>query len=158
MPQPWRLRTLISALALTVVLSACGGGSGLSGGKAPVIAQGAPVAANPPAPQRPASFHVAINTMSDGGDGRTVSILVLVSPARAALVTGHKIALTALTDDRFGVSWSVTPSARAIAPSRSFNNVAVIFTAPQKPGIYIATATSMTNPSQSSSATITVTD
>jgi hypothetical protein len=96
--------------------------------------------------------------MSDGGDGRTVSILVLVSPARAVLVTGHKIALTALTDDRFGVSWSVTPSVPAIAPSRSFNNVAVIFTAPQKAGIYTATATSMTNPSQSSSATITVSD
>jgi hypothetical protein len=82
----------------------------------------------------------------------------LVSPARAALVAGQKIALTAITDDRFGVTWSVTPSRRAIAPSRSFNNTAVIFTAPRKPGIYTATATSMTNPTQTSSATITVTD
>lgn len=35
---------------------------------------------------------------------------------------------------------------------------AVTFTAPQEPGIYTATATSMTNPDQSSSITITVTD
>lgn len=152
-----RLPALPRALALALALSACGGGSGLSGGSAARTVHGAPAPAVPPL-QDPATLHVSINTMSDGGDGRTVSILLLVSPARAALVTGQKIALTAITDDRFGVTWSVTPSSRAIAPSHSFNNAAVTFTAPREAGTYTATATSMTNRTQSGSAIITVRD
>jgi len=86
------------------------------------------------------------------------SILVLVSPAGAAVATEQKIALTAITDDRFGVRWSVSPAVASITPSSSYNQAAVIFTAPQEPGIYTATATSLSKPSQKSSATITVTD
>jgi len=80
----------------------------------------------------------------------------MVSPAHAGLVTGERIALRVITDDYFGVTWSVFPSAQAVAPSSSFNRAAVMFTAPQKPGIYTVTATSLTNPTQSGSATIAV--
>jgi hypothetical protein len=72
------------------------------------------------------------------------------------MVAGQRVALTVVTDDRFGVKWSVSPQVRAIAPSSSYNQATVIFTAPEKPGIYTATATSMSNPSQSSSITIEV--
>lgn len=94
----------------------------------------------------------------EGGLGERASILVTISPAHAQLVTGQKIALTAFTDDRFGVTWGISPSARSISPSSSYNQAAVIFTAPQRPGHYIVTATSMTNPGCSSSVTIAVTD
>ena len=49
-----------------------------------------------------------------------------------------------------------SPPVRAIAPSSSYNRAAVIFTAPENTGIYTVTAASMTNPTQSSTATIVV--
>ena len=110
-----------------------------------------------PASHGRAPRDIAIRMLPEGGSGETASFLVLVSPAGAALVGGQKIALRATTDDWFGVRWSVFPRVRAIAPSSSYNRTAVIFTAPENPGIYTVTATSMTNPTQSSSATIVVT-
>lgn len=158
MPKPLRLPTLFFALALSAALSACDNGSGLSTGGATAMMHRVPLLALAPGQQRAVPLAVAIRRMSDDGDGRTVSILVLVSPTHAALVAGQKMALAAITDDRFGVTWTVSPSAGAVAPSRSFNNAAVSFTAPQTPGTYTVTATSSTNPRQSSSATIAVTD
>lgn len=153
-----RLPVPLAALALAAVLCACGGGFGSSADGISLRAHVVHVPAISPSSRGSVPEDITTDTMSDGGDRETVSILVLVAPARAALVQGQKIELTALTDDRFGVSWSVSPAAGTIAPSSSFNNVPVVFIAPQKPGIYTVTATSMTNPNHSSAATIAVTD
>lgn len=144
------------ALLLTVTLCACGSGSGLDAVSA--SAHGPPAAAITPPPHASAPLGMTIDLPSgESAAGEATSILVLVLPAHAVLVTGQKTALTALTDDRFGVTWSVSPSVRAVGSSNSFNDEPVIFTAPQSPGIYTVTAASRTNPSQSSSVSIVVT-
>jgi len=153
-PQSVRLPILLFVLAL----SACDGGSRLSADKASAKADGAQIPPILPASHGPAPLDIAISTLPEGGGGGTASFLVLVSPAGATLVRGQKVALRAITDDWFGVRWSVSPPVRAIAPSSSYNRAVVTFTAPENPGIYTVTATSMTNPTQSSSATIVVTD
>ncbi len=153
-----RLTSLLLALALTAALFACDGSYELNAGRDPAKSCAQQVPAILPSAHGPAPPDFRIDTLSEGGIGEPASILVMISPARAALATGQKIALTATTDDRFGVTWSVSPPAGAITPSSSYNQTTVIFTAPQKPGIYTATATSMTNPGQSSSAIIAVTN
>lgn len=128
--------------------------SGASG--AALTSYGGQVPTVIPRSRGPAPLDFRIDTLSEGG--QTASILVSISPAHATLVTGQSIALAALTDDRFGVAWSVSPRARAIEPSSSYNQAPVIFTAPAKPGTYTVTATSMSDPSQSRSVTIAVMD
>ncbi len=81
-----RLPTLFFALALSAVLAACDDGSGLSAGGGTAMMHQVPLVALAPGQQRAVPLAVAIRRMSDGGDGRTVSILVLVSPTHAALV------------------------------------------------------------------------
>jgi len=153
-PQSVRLPILLFVLAL----SACDGGGRLSADKASAKADGAQMPPLLPASHGRAPRDIAIRMLPEGGSGETASFLVLVSPACAVLSTGQKTTLTAITDDRFGVRWSVFPRVRAITPSSSYNRAAVVFAAPENPGIYTVTATSMTNPTQSSSATIVVRD
>jgi len=86
------------------------------------------------------------------------SISLAVSPARAALVTGQTILLTATTNDRAGVVWSVSPSAGEISSSSGTGRAAITFTAPGAAGIYTVTANSVTDPARKGSVTVAVTD
>jgi hypothetical protein len=85
-------------------------------------------------------------------------INVSVSQTRAALTTTQQLVLSATTDDNAGVTWSVTPSGGSFNPSTSANGANVTFTAPTTAGVYTVTATSVTNGTQSASATVAVTD
>ncbi len=131
-------------------------GSGSDASGAAGTAYGGQVPTVLPRSHGPTPLDFRVDTLSEAG--QTASILVSISPAHATLVIGQSIALAAFTDDRFGVTWSVSPQARAIEPSSSYNQARVIFTAPARPGMYTVTATSMTDPSQRRSITITVVD
>ncbi|MGH8294873.1 MAG: hypothetical protein ACRETZ_05125 [Steroidobacteraceae bacterium] len=69
-----------------------------------------------------------------------------VYPRRAAVTTGQTLELTALTDDRAGVSWSVSPDGGAVEPLVSRSGQAVSFIAPRRPGVYTITATTLADP------------
>lgn len=101
--------------------------------------------------------------MQSASAGRTLNvspatITVAVSPKNASLTTAQRASLTATTNDVAGVIWRVGPSGGSLNPSRSLGGVAIALTAPVTPGVYTVTATSVTDPSQSSSIQIGVTD
>jgi hypothetical protein len=83
---------------------------------------------------------------------------VTIAPRRAALTLGQKISLTATTDDSAGVAWSVDPSAGSLDAKTSRDGQTIHFTAPNTAGVYIVKATSITDPTHSSSVAIGVTD
>ena len=83
---------------------------------------------------------------------------VAITPRRAALTLGQKISLTATTNDSVGVKWSVAANAGSLDAQASRNGQTIHFTAPNTAGVYTVKATSITEPSQSSSITIAVTD
>jgi hypothetical protein len=90
-------------------------------------------------------------------------ISVAVAPKRAALTIAQTLSLTASTNDTAGVNWTVSGSGcsgatcGSFSASKSTNGVAVTYTAPNSAGLYIATATSITNGS-SASVSVGVTD
>jgi Putative Ig domain len=85
-------------------------------------------------------------------------ITVTISPARAALTVNQTLTLIASTNDYAGVSWSVSASGGSIKPATSDTGAAVTFTPAGTAGAYTLTATSRTDPDQSASVTIGVTD
>lgn len=86
------------------------------------------------------------------------AISMSLSPQRAGLTTGQKLSITATTNDYAGVTWSVSPSGGSLQPVKSTSGAAVSFTAPQTAGVYTLTAKSVTDPTQSRSIVIGVTD
>lgn len=86
------------------------------------------------------------------------TISVSVSPQRAGLTVGQTLGLTATTNDFFGVTWSVSPAGPAIAPATSMSGQAVTLSPTQSAGAYTVTATSVTDPTQSESTTVGITD
>jgi hypothetical protein len=83
---------------------------------------------------------------------------VTIAPRRAALTIGQKISLTATTNDSAGVRWSVDPNGGSLDAQMSRDGQAVHFTAPNTAGVYTVKATSITDPAQSSSVSVGVTD
>lgn len=85
-------------------------------------------------------------------------ISIAIMPRAAALTLGQTTSLSAATNDPLGVSWSLTPGGGSFAPVQSTSGASTTFTAPGTAGAYAITATSVTNPSSSSSITLGVTD
>jgi hypothetical protein len=96
--------------------------------------------------------------------GTGLNISVTISPKRGGLTVGQVITnLTATVSNdsqNQGVTWSISPSASGAQfnPSTSASGAAVSFTAPSSPGVYTVTATSVTDGSQTASATFGVTN
>jgi hypothetical protein len=90
--------------------------------------------------------------------GTRAATPVSISPRRAALTVGQQISLTAVTNDSAGVKWTVEPNAGALDAQTSRNEQTIHFTAPNTPGVYTVQATKVTDPTQSSSSVIAVTD
>jgi hypothetical protein len=86
------------------------------------------------------------------------TISIAISPRQAGLTAGQQLTLTATTNDAAGVSWSVSPAGGSFSAATSTSGKTVTFTAPQAPGAYTVTATSVTNQTQSSGISIGVTD
>jgi hypothetical protein len=102
-----------------------------------------------PAQHQNAAFTI---TVCDTG------VCVDVAPRRAGLTVGQTLALVASINDGAGVSWSSSPAGGSFSPTTSQNGVAVTFTAPATAGSYTLTATSVSDPARSASATVGVTD
>jgi hypothetical protein len=83
---------------------------------------------------------------------------VSISPRRAALTLGQQISLTATTNDSSGVKWTIEPNAGSLDTPTSRDGQTIHFTAPNAPGVYSVKATKVTDPTQSSSIVIGVTD
>jgi hypothetical protein len=85
------------------------------------------------------------------------TLSISITPRRAGLTLGQNISLTATTNDYAGVTWSISPSGGTLAAKTSTDGVPVGLTAPATAGSYTVTATSITDPTQSSTASIGVT-
>ena len=104
---------------------------------------------NVPAKQKSANLALSVAASS---------ISISISPRAAGLTLGQTASLTVTTNDPLGVTWSLSPSGGSFAPMQSSNGTSTTFTAPIAAGSYTITATSVTNPAQSSSSSLGVTD
>ena len=86
------------------------------------------------------------------------NITVTVSPVRAGLTLQQSLALTATTNDEGGVSWSITPAGGTFSAGSSLTGVGVQLTAPAAPGVYLVSATSVTDGSVKAQVSVGVTD
>jgi Putative Ig domain len=86
------------------------------------------------------------------------NITVSIAPAGAALTVTQVATLAATTNDFAGVSWSISPSGGGLSSTQSLNSVPIQLTAPGAAGVYLLTATSVTDPTQSASIPVAVTD
>ncbi|HEX3843826.1 MAG TPA: putative Ig domain-containing protein [Steroidobacteraceae bacterium] len=86
------------------------------------------------------------------------TISIAIAPRQAGLAAGQQLTLTATTNDSAGVSWSVSPAGGSFSPATSASGKTVTFTAPQAPGTYTVTATSVTNQTQSTGISLGVTN
>ena len=85
-------------------------------------------------------------------------IFIAISPRAAALAIGQAASLSLTTNDPLGATWSLSPAGGSFAPLQSTNGTSTTFTAPGSAGGYTITATSITNPTVSSSIALGVTD
>ena len=83
---------------------------------------------------------------------------IAISPRQAALAAGQRLTLAAKTTDSAGVSWNISPAGGSFSAARSASGNAVTLTAPRAPGLYTITATSVTDPTQSSGIRVGITD
>jgi hypothetical protein len=104
---------------------------------------------NVPAQQK--SVNLALSVASS-------SISIVITPRAAALTLGQPATLSVSTNDPAGVTWSLTPAGGSFAPAQSVNGTSTTFTAPSTAGTYTITATSITNPTASSTVALGVTD
>lgn len=85
-------------------------------------------------------------------------ITVAATPKRAALTAGSPITLTASTNDYAGLTWSIAPTGGTFSKTTSNTDEAITLTAPTAGNSYTVTATSVADPTRSSSVTLGVTD
>jgi putative Ig domain-containing protein len=85
-------------------------------------------------------------------------ITVAASPQRAALTAGSPLTFTASTNDYAGLNWSISPTGGTFSKATSNDGEAITLTAPATGNSYTVTATSVADPTRSSSVTIGVTD
>lgn len=83
---------------------------------------------------------------------------IAISPRQAALAAGQRLTLAAKTNDSAGVSWNINPAGGSFSAARSASGNPVTLTAPRAPGLYTITATSVTDPTQSSGIRVGITD
>ena len=90
------------------------------------------------------------------------SIIISVSPTRAALTVGQTFASLSgtVTNDSSnqGVAWSISPAGATFSPSTSASGANVTLTAPATAGVYTVTATSVADATRSATMTVAVTD
>lgn len=84
------------------------------------------------------------------------NITISISPLRAALTVTSSLQVTAATNDSAGVTWAA--SGGVFSANNSLSGAAVAYTAPSAAGAYALTATSVSDPTQNSSITVSVTD
>jgi hypothetical protein len=85
------------------------------------------------------------------------AITIAIAPRTAALTVTQSIQVSATTTDPAGVSWNLTPAGGTIAPAKSLSLAKVTLTAPGSAGVYMLTATSVSNPAVSASIAVAVT-
>ncbi len=88
----------------------------------------------------------------------SASFSIAITPRALALTTGQTAGLSVTTNDPSGVTWSVRPAGGSFVPAHSTNGTGTTFTAPSAAGAYTITATSITNPTQTSTVALGVTD
>ena len=103
-----------------------------------------------PAQHKSASLTLTVSSAS--------SISITIAPAALALTVGQTASLSVTTSDPSGVTWSVTPSGGSFVPAQSTSGTSTTFTAPGTAGAYTITATSISNPAESSTISLGVTD
>ena len=103
-----------------------------------------------PANTKTTTLNLTINT--------TAVISVTLNLQRAGLTVTQLLALSATTNDPSGVSWGISPSGGSFSANTSASGIGITLTAPSSPGSYVVTATSVSDNTKSSSATIGVTD
>src|SRR6185437_3879223 len=86
------------------------------------------------------------------------SYSIAISPRQAGLAAGQRLTLSAKTNDSAGVSWSISPAGGSFSAARSASGKQVTLTAPRASGVYTITATSVTDPTQSSGIRVGITD
>jgi len=86
----------------------------------------------------------------------TLPISISISPKRAGLALTQTLSITAITNDDAGVMWTATGGGFSSIVSES--GVDVTYTAPISAGLYAITATSVTDPTESFSIPVYVTD
>lgn len=143
----------------------------LTGGSLPSgLALGAATGAlsgTPAATADHVSLSIQVSDSSTTAETASVTLALTVSPAdislsvspqRAGMARGQTLSLAATTNDLAGVTWSVSPAAPSLAPATSTSGQSVTWSAPQTAGAYTVTATSLTDPTQSKSTSVGVTD
>jgi hypothetical protein len=117
----------------------------------------------------PPKVTLTATSVSDGAKSAAATInltaiIVSVSPKRGGMVASQALLITAtLTNDaaNAGVSWSFASTGATtgggFSPTNSTSGNPVAFTAPAAPGVVTITATSVTDPSRTATATIGVT-
>jgi hypothetical protein len=86
------------------------------------------------------------------------NISVSIAPRALGLTISQMTSLTASTNDYAGVLWSVSATGGSVKPSTSASGAAVVFTSPASAGVYTVTATSVTDPAQTATLVVGVTD
>jgi hypothetical protein len=85
-------------------------------------------------------------------------ITVAISPKRAAVTAGTPLSLTASTNDFAGLTWTISPAGGTFSKTTSADAEAITLTVPPTGSSYTVTATSVADPSRSSSISVGVTD
>lgn len=83
-------------------------------------------------------------------------ITVSLAPHQASLVVNQNLTLAATTNDSAGVTWSAMSG--SFSSKSSLNGAGVTYTAPNSPGPYSVTATSVTDTSKTATMTVYATD
>ena len=110
------------------------------------------------APSQNKSVNLTLTIIGAGG------LTVAISPKRAGLTITQSLPVTATTNDQAGVTWTATGSSctgntcGTFSSGTSLSGEAVTYTAPANPGLYTATATSVTDITVNASVTVAVTD
>lgn len=136
--------------ALSQLFGCGGGGSGSSSPSASAQQSGSGAGGS-------SSSSSSSNSSASSSSSAAQNVSVSISPQRLGLVEAQQISLVATTSDTAGVTWSVSPSGGSFSATTSKSGTSVTFTAPSAPGVYTITATSVSNPADSSSATAGVT-
>ena len=110
---------------------------------------------------------LAFKVTDSSAQTKSASLVLNVSPAiltisilhqPGGMVVTQTAQLLVTTNDLAGVRWTVSPTGGSFSPAQSLTGAQVTFTASSTPGTYVVTATSLTDPTQSASTTIGVTN
>jgi hypothetical protein len=148
-PFTWSITsgTLPTGLSLNAMTGAIGGVPGAVVSNTPLTFQ----VQDSSNPQQRASVSLSLTVSG-------ASLSVSLSLVRAGLTVTQPLSISATTNDAAGVTWNISPSGGAFNPAASASGAKVTLMAPSTAGVYTVTATSVSDTTKSSSATIGVTD